>query len=88
MADMQLRDKMKKISEAAKHGNRVPERSKNAGLVVFLIFILCGIIVMLALAIGLMISNHFIGAAVICSIATLLIYSVYKMMKADNIGQL
>ncbi len=88
MADMQLRDKMKKISEAAKHGNRVPERSKNAGLVVFLVFTLCVIIVMLALAIGLMISKHFTGAAVICSIATLLTYSVYKMMKADNIGQL
>lgn len=88
MADMQLRDKMKKVSEAAKHGNRVPERSKNAGLVVFLIFIGCGIIVMFALAIGLMISKHFIVAAVICSIAALLTYSVFKMMKADNIGQL
>ncbi|MBO0588783.1 hypothetical protein [Sporosarcina sp. E16_8] len=88
MADMQLRDKMKKVSEAAKHGNRVPERSKNAGLIVFLIFILCVIIVMLALAIGLMISKHFLGAAVICSFAALLTYSVYKMMKADNIGQL
>ena len=88
MADMQLRDKMKKISEAAKHGDRVPERSKNAGLVVFLILIGCGIIVMLALAIGLMISKHFIGAAVICSIAALLTYSIYKMMKADDIEQL
>ncbi|MBO0601297.1 hypothetical protein I2483_06460 [Sporosarcina sp. E16_3] len=88
MADMQLRDKMKKISEAAKHGDRVPERSKNAGLVVFLILIGCGIIVMLALAIGLMISKHFLGAAVICSIAALLTYSIYKLMKADDIEQL
>ena len=60
MADMQLREKMKKVSEAAKQGDHVPERSKNAGLIVFLILIGCGIIVMLALAIGLMISKHFI----------------------------
>ena len=88
MADMQFRDKMKKVSEAAKHGNRMPERSKNAGLVIFLIVIGCGIIVMLALAIGLMISNHLIGATVICSFAALLTYSVFKMMRADNIEQL
>ena len=88
MADMQMREKMKKISEASKHGNRVPERSKKAGLVVFLIFIGCGIIVMSALAIGLIINKHFIGAAVICSIAALLTYSVFKMMKAEDIQQL
>jgi hypothetical protein len=88
MADMQLRQKMKKVSEAAKHGAKVPERSKNAGLVVFLFFIGCGIIVMLALAIGLIISKHIIGAAVFFSIAALLTYSVFKMMKADDIGEL
>jgi hypothetical protein len=88
MADMQLREKMKKVSEAAKHGDRVPERSKNAGLIVFLILIGCGIVVMFSLAIGLILNKHFIGAAVIFCIAALLVYSVYKMMKADNIGQL
>lgn len=88
MADMQMREKMKKISEASKQGNRVPERSKKAELVVFLIFIGCGIIVMSALAIGLIINKHFIGAAVICSIAALLTYSVFKMMKAEDIQQL
>ena len=88
MADMQLRDKMKKVSEAAKNGNRVPERSKNAGLVVFLLLIGCGIIVMLALAVGLIISKHFIGATVIFSIAVLLLYSIYKMIKAEDLRQL
>ena len=88
MADMQLREKMKKVSEAAKHGDRVPERSKNAGLVVFLIFFGCGIIVMTALAIGLILSKHIIAAAVFFSIATLLTYSVFKMMKAEDLRQL
>lgn len=88
MADMQLREKMKKVSEAAKHGNRMPERSKNAGLIVFLILSGCGIIIMFALAIGLILKKYFIGATVVFCIAALLVYSIYKIVKADNIEQL
>ncbi|HJF33201.1 MAG TPA: hypothetical protein K8V56_15680 [Sporosarcina psychrophila] len=88
MADMQLREKMKKVSEAAKHGNLMPERSKNAGLIVFLILSGCGIIIMFSLAIGLILNKYFIGATVVFGIVALLVYSIYKIMKADNIGQL
>jgi len=88
MADMQLHEKMKKVSEAAKHGGHVPERSKNAGLIVFLILIGCGMIFMLALAIGLLLTRHIISAAIVFSIAALLAYSVFKMMKADDLGEL
>ena len=76
MADMQLREKIKKIAAAAKQGDHIPERSKNIGLIIFLILFGCGIIVLFALAIGLMINGHFISAAVIFSIAALLAYSV------------
>lgn len=88
MADMHLREKMKNVSEAAKNSDLVPERSKKAGVIVFIIIIGCGIIVMLALAISLILNKHVIFAAVISSIAALLAYSIYKMIKADDIGQL
>ncbi|NYF23430.1 hypothetical protein [Sporosarcina sp. JAI121] len=88
MVDMQLREKLKKVSEAAKHGDRLPERSKNAGLVVFLLLIGIGIIVLSALAIGLALAEHALSAAVIFSIAALLAFSVFKVMRADDVGQL
>ena len=88
MADMQLREKMKKVSEAAKHGDQVPERSKSIGLIVFLILIICGIVVMLSLTIGLFLNKHFISATATLVIAGLLVYSVFKIMKADDIEEL
>ncbi len=88
MADMQLREKMKKVSEAAKHGNQVPERSKRIGLIVFLPLIGCSIVIMLSLTIGLFLNKHLINATLILVIAGLLVYSVDKMMKAHDIEEL
>jgi hypothetical protein len=88
MADMHLREKMKNVSEAAKNSDFVPERSKKAGVIVFILLIGCGIIVMLALAISLILNKHVIFAAVISIIAAFLSYSIYKIIKADDIGQL
>ena len=85
MADMQLREKIKKITAAAKHGNNIPERSKNIGLIIFLILFGCGILVLFALTIGLMMNGHFISAVVIFLIAVLLTYSIIKMMTAEDI---
>jgi hypothetical protein len=88
MADMQLREKIKKIAAAAKHGNNIPERSKNVGLIIFLVLFGSGIIVLFALTIGLMMNGHFIIAVVLFLIAALLTYSIIKMVSADNIQPL
>ena len=39
MSDMHLKEKMRKVTEAAKQGAYVPERSKKAGLILFLLFL-------------------------------------------------
>ena len=88
MADMQLREKIKTITAAAKHGERVPERSKNAGLIVLLILFGCGILVLFALAIGFIMNGHRISAVITFLLATLLAFSVIKMLKADNLPPL
>lgn len=85
MADMQLREKIKKITAAVKQGDNIPERSKNIGLIIFLILVGCGILVLFVLAIGLMMNGHFISAVVIFLIAALLTYSVIKMITAEDI---
>ena len=88
MADIQLRDKIKKIAAAAKQGDNIPERSKNIGLIIFLILVGCGIIVLFALTMGLILNGNFIIAGVLFLIAALLTYSIIKMMTADDLQPL
>ncbi|MFJ7934247.1 hypothetical protein [Sporosarcina sp. NPDC096371] len=88
MADMQLRDKIKKIAAAAKQADNIPERSKNIGLIIFLLLFGCGILVLFALVIGLVLNGLYKTAVVTFLIATLLAYSVVKMMTAEDLGSL
>lgn len=88
MADMHLREKMKKVTEAAKHGDQVPEISKKVGLILFLIFIGTGIAVLLALSVGFVMNDHPISAVITFLISALLAYSIYKMIKAEDIRHL
>ncbi|CAM3137871.1 hypothetical protein FITA111629_05835 [Filibacter tadaridae] len=88
MADMQLREKMRTLADAVKHGEHVPERSKSMGLIVFLILFGIGMFVLLAFGIGLVMNGHPLGAVVSFIIVALLTYSVFKMMKADDIRDL
>lgn len=88
MADLQVREKIKKIVAAAKQGDNISERSKNVGLIIFLMLFGCGIIVLFALTIGLFLNGHIISAGVILLITVLLTYSVIKMMTAEDIQPL
>ncbi|WP_342508355.1 hypothetical protein [Sporosarcina sp. FSL K6-2383] len=88
MADIQLREKIKKITAAAKQGDSISERSKNIGLIIFLLLFGCGIIVLFALTIGLMMNGHFIIATIVFLITALLTYSIIKMMTAGDIPSL
>lgn len=88
MANWQLREKLQKVSEAAKQENNLSERSKNTGLLVLLALFGMAIIVLFALSIGLVFNGHLLSAMIIFSIAALLTYSIFKVMQADNIRQL
>lgn len=88
MANWQLQEKLKKIAEATKQENNLSERTKNAGLIVFLILFGIAITVLFALSVGLLINGHLIAAIVIFSIAALLTYSIIRLIQADNIRQL
>jgi uncharacterized membrane protein len=85
MADMHLREKMKKVTEAAKQNDMVPENSKQIGLLLFLFIMIVVIIFLCALFVGFLVNNHPISAVITILIAILLAYSSFKMMKADDI---
>lgn len=88
MTNLPLREKLKKLTDATKQLNAIPERSKNAGLVVFLILFGMTVLILFALAVGLALTGDIISALVTFIIGALLGYSVFKVLKADNIRQL
>jgi hypothetical protein len=85
MADMHLREKMKKVTAAAKQNDVVPENSKRIGLLLFLFMMIVVIIFLSALFVGFLLNKRPISAGITILIAFLLAYSSYKMMKADDI---
>lgn len=88
MANWQLREKLKIITESTNQNNNLSERSKNAGLIVFLVLFGIAIFILFALSIGLVLNGYVVSALIIFSIAAWLTYSIIKMMQADNIRQL
>ena len=52
MSDMNMRNKLTKITEAAKNGEHITERSKSIGFKVFLAFIVLGIMALVGLSTG------------------------------------
>lgn len=88
MADMRIREKVKIVSEAAKHGESVPEQSKQLGVLVFLLFLASAILVLIALIIGLFMNGHTFSASIVFIIAALLTYSIRKILKADDLPEL
>ena len=88
MSNLHLREKMKKIMEASKNSDQIPERSKHVGFIIFLLFIAIAIIALLALTVSFIVNGMLVIAIITLLITALLAYSTFKMMKADDIHQL
>lgn len=86
MSQMPMREKLKKIAEAAKDGGRINERPKKIGLLIFFIFTAIGIIAIFAFAIVLLIHGYKISALISSLFATFLLYIAYKLITADDIS--
>lgn len=85
MSDMHLRTKLRKVTEAAKHGEHVPERAKNIGFRIFLVFAVFGLIGLLSLIVSLVIHGHWIGAIITFIFASFFIYVNFKLVTARDI---
>lgn len=88
MADMHMREKLRKVTEAAKNSEQIPERSKKIGLSIFFTFTFIGIFAIFAFALALLIYGHPIAALVSVLIALLLLYVMNKIRSADDIPKL
>lgn len=85
MANMQMRDKLRKITAAAKNGEDIPEHSKKIGMTFFYVLTGIGIASMIAFAAALLIYGYRIGAFISFIVALLISYMTYKILSAEDI---
>lgn len=88
MSDMHMRDKLRKVTEAARNSEQIPESSKKIGLSIFFIFTFIGVFSILSFAIALFIYGHPIAALISLLTALLLLYLTIKIRSADDIPKL
>ncbi|MFD1929433.1 hypothetical protein ACFSFY_15430 [Sporosarcina siberiensis] len=88
MSDMHMQENIRKVTEAAKEGKNVSERSKNVGFILFLLFVSIFVLVLFALIAGFIINKSFVAAAITTLITFYLIFFVYKLITTKNITSL
>ena len=88
MSDMHMKNKLAKITEAAKNGKHITERTKSIGFKVFLVFVALGIMVIVGLSAALLFYGHWISSVIFFLISAVFSYALYKLMTADDIRNL
>lgn len=82
MSNVPIREKVKRISEAAKDGDSYTESSKNAGMIVLYGLFGTALFFLIALSIGLIQGGHYIGSAVILLVGGGLGFILLKIIRA------
>lgn len=85
MSNMQMREKLRKITHTASHSEQIPEQTKRVGMVIFFILAGSGILTTLIFSIALIVYGHYIGAFLTLVITGFTCYVLYKIQSADDI---
>ncbi len=85
MADMQLRQKLKKVMDVAEYGEQIPEQPKKIGFLIFKVFAIIGLLGLIILIIAMAIHGYLIGSLVVLFVTGLLTYAFYKLVTAEEI---
>lgn len=85
MTNMQMRNKLRKITAAAKNSEQIPAHTKNIGMRIFFVLASIGVLAIIAFAVTLFIYGHWAGALITLGIALAIAYFVYKIQSAEEI---
>lgn len=85
MSNMQMREKVRKITEAANDSKQISEESKKAGMLMF--FILSGLclLALVCFSLALLIYQHYLSAFISIIVTACFSYLLYKIQSADEI---
>lgn len=85
MANLQWKEKLKKVTDTTENAKYVPEKAKSVGMVFFYVFFVIIIAVLLFFVIGLYQQKHSIAASVIAIISIGCLYFLWKIIRADSL---
>lgn len=84
---MQMREKLRKITEAAKHHEQISEQSKTTGMRMFFVIAGIGLLLLVSFSLALLLYKHYIGAFITLVITAGIGYFLYKIQSADDIPE-
>jgi hypothetical protein len=85
MADLQWREKVKRITNVAESGQHVPEQAKSFGMGCFYIFLVLIILLFLFLLIGFIQKGHYIAASIVGLLCLGGIIIIRRIINADQL---
>lgn len=83
--NMQMREKLRNLTTAAKNSEQIPEPPKKFGMFIFYLSAAIGVLAIFVFAIALFIYGHPIGAFITIAIALSVTYMLYKIQSADEL---
>lgn len=85
MSNLQLREKLREITAAAKNGEQIPERPKRVGLMIFYLLAGAGILVLIFLSIALFLYGYKKSAIITFIAALFFSFTLYKVLSAEDL---
>lgn len=85
MSNMQMREKLRKITQAVSHSEQIPEQTKRVGMAIFFIFFGLGLLAAFIFSVALFVYGHYLGALITLVMTSLIGYVWYKIQSADEI---
>lgn len=82
MSNVPIREKVKRIAQAAKDGDSYSESSKSTGMIFFYGIFIIAIAFLMALTIGLAQGGHYIGSAIVLILGGGLGFILFKLARA------
>ncbi|WJY26573.1 hypothetical protein [Sporosarcina trichiuri] len=82
MANVPIREKVKRIMSSASDGSRYSETSKRAGLYILYTLFAAAALLLAALAAGLVQTGHYIGSAVVLLAGAAIGYVLVQLIRA------
>ncbi|WP_397536990.1 hypothetical protein [Rummeliibacillus pycnus] len=85
MANLQLKEKLKKVMETTESGKYVPDKAKSVGMCFFYLFFAITIVVLLFFVIGMFQQNHYVAASFLAIISIGCLLFLWKVIRADSL---
>lgn len=87
MSNIQMREKLRKVTKAVVNHEAIPDRTKNIGLLILFIFTGLGILSLFGFAAILFLYKKWLAAFITTGVASVISFITYKIQSADELPE-